>query len=387
MDDDRQDLTVDARSSGASGAVERPARPLLDPLDRLVRLIGDDGPSLALMAGLSIIASGTAVFGHIVIADDWRHVMQPGFNIDIALSSGRWLHALTIALLGADLVAPAVTLAAMLALWWVGLVAVGRSAGLDQTGRFLLLAVFTFNPLLAAFIGFETNHIAGGLSVLFCLMSGLTALRLADRVAPDTPGTVFRVADAPGVLVPMALFAAGAAGFQQFAVLMPMAVATVWGARLMRGEAVTLAGALRRAWIVLAVMLGGLALYALSVVVVLAVAGAETAGGVYALEGGYAVRDFQAVAAFRRFASHLVQFLFLPQAGVPLIAKLLVLAALGIVALHAFRALASGERRLAGIIVLGLVAGLILLPWMLGLIRIASPYYYRALAPVALSWA
>lgn len=382
------------RDAGEGDAAHRAAPTDTDIIALIRRLIGEDGPVLALMALLSIIALGPSVFSHVLAGDDWPHAVQRGFNIDIALGSGRWLHAATILFLGADLVAPPITLSLMLVLWWAGLLAVGREAGLDRSARFVLLALFTFNPILTGFLGFETNAIAGGLSVLLCLLAGCATMRVVagggvggggEVVGGGAPEMLRRV-DVGRIALPAALLAVGAAGFQQFAVLMPMAAAVICAARLARGGTITFDGMARLAVVVGITFLLGVLLYALLTSLIMALTGSATLGSQYSLVSNYPVMEYQLVAGMRLFASAMFQFLFLPQTAIPLIAKLLVLALIALIVLASLRQIRVG-RPLGGLMVMALIGVLLVSPWLLGFLRIGGLYYYRALAPLALTWA
>ncbi|MEM6488961.1 MAG: hypothetical protein AAF677_11965, partial [Pseudomonadota bacterium] len=186
-----------------------------------------------------------------------------------------------------------------------------------------------------------------------------------------------------GVGSAVVLYAVGAAGFQQLAVMAPMAFAFCWLAAL--GRARPQPGARRGIAVVLALAVGGTALYyalAQGVLAVLDVG--NDANPYYSSVDGFVDSQLRLHHALRRAGSHILQFLLLPQAAIPWSAKLL---ALALMIAAAWRVLARRMPHGARLLAAALGAGLVLGPWLLGTVRVGEVYHYTALTPVALIWA
>lgn len=359
----------------------------LAPVERvLARLVAPNALALAAVFALSVVVLGPYAFDHLIARDDWGQILVRDFQYDIVLSHGRWLHFLTLWALGGDLVAPSVSLFAMVALWWLALLHLCRVMDLSRPlDVFLVLAVFTMNPVMIDMIGFETNHLAAGLAVLAGVLSGTTAWALSERVVEGGR----RRRDLGLLGTAAALFAVAAAGFQQFALLAPMGFAVLAAARLAAEPAREATGrrlAIRAGALAASAVLG-FGLYVILAQLTWTLSGeSEAIAEHYDQTGGFIENQLQANAAARRFASAFAQFLFLPRHGVPWAATI---AFLGLLAVLTGRlaGLAAAGKRSAALAVAALVGTLLVTPWLLGLVRLSNVYYYSALSPLALTWA
>ncbi|MEL6575237.1 MAG: hypothetical protein AAFQ81_05030 [Pseudomonadota bacterium] len=179
----------------------------------------------ALLFGIAWIAYGIHAAGMNYSIDDWWFVLDPDRIGLVVIGSGRWMHSIAITFLSGGLIAPGVTLFAMLAMQAIAIGLLLHEMGCrDRVVAFFAIALLIFHPMGVESVQIEQNHIAVGLSHLLLIVSGILTWRAARTLtSTGIDRSVFVNAAAA---VP--LFATGAAGFQQFAVLGAIAFFALW---------------------------------------------------------------------------------------------------------------------------------------------------------------
>ncbi len=229
-------------------------------------------------AALGLAAYGFAMANFTLAGDEWFSVF-PGSSLDTdyVMWAGRWLMPVVWAVTGNGAMAPFVTLvAAVLLLVTAGLIAASAWRFTRAWSVFAVAALFVTCPLLTDSLSFEQAHISSPLAMVLVAAGGWLVSRHAGS-------RLLRSAAVAGLLV------WSLASYQPTALVLAV---VVLGGEVRRAAAEG-SGYWRAAWPrwleVLAAVLAGVAVYAVSVRLAWWVAGTDPSAGhdAYSLVSGY----------------------------------------------------------------------------------------------------
>ncbi|MEL6766819.1 MAG: glucosyltransferase domain-containing protein [Pseudomonadota bacterium] len=348
----------------------------------------------AILFALSWIAYGIHAAGMNHSLDDWWFVLDPDRIGLVVVGSGRWMHGLAITVLSGGLIAPGVTLFAMLAMQAIAIGLLLNEMGCrSRVIALLAMALLLFHPMGIESVQIEQNHIAVGLSHLMLIISGILTWRVALALsASPRPWRGAALNAAAAVL----LFAIGSAGFQQFAVLGAIAFFALWASEALRGNGsqpgTGMAGIRIAVWrlaVLGVVSVLGIALYYASAFGAKALFGVPSQYAYYNIASGFvSSRDILAlkgeslprvILKFWTEAQHLIAW--------PETLALIAITVLAVAAGARTIAGATGASAqvLAAVGFAGAIGTALLLPFVLPGIRGHDAYSFNALAPLAFS--
>ncbi len=335
----------------------------------------------ALGAGaLGLAAYGFAMANFTLAGDEWFSVF-PGSSLDTsyALWAGRWLMPVVWAVTGNGAMAPFVTLAAaVLLLVTAGLVAASAWRFTRAWSVFAVAALFVTCPLFTDSLSFEQAHISSPLAMVLAATGGWLVLR-------HEGGRLIRTAVVAGLLV------WSLASYQPTALVLAIVVLGGEVRRVAASGAAYWKVAWPRWLEVLATLLAGAAVYALSVRVSWWITGTDPAAGhgSYSLVGGYpALGDLPALV--RSGLRTVGRFWFGSTALFPISLKSLGLALIGAGTAAAVWAASrrTGESRWgrggAVVWVMGLAAASMVVPFTVLFLRADPPSGARVFGTVGL---
>jgi len=342
---------------------------------------------------MAFIAYGAHAFNVTPVADDWGALVLPDHQYRLQVSVGRWLQAVVWALLDDKVFASSFTVSAFFILNALAALLTLKWLSIDGAfNRFVFLGLFLFFPFWAENFAVNQNHVALGLAVLLAILSGLSGLIAVDCFARR--GSQVETAKlCAWILLGALLFSLSASLNQALAPLTPMTMLAV-GLRKLLGsqeEARTTKAALTIILAGAVICLLGLLFYAVEVYY------SQKIMNVTALEGSYRLSNSligslsEAQDTIIGFLDFFSSFLFESTHLFPLSSKIVFLAA---IILSAQAIILAGIKRkrfghkAAFIFWCGLfLFGILVLPWVLGMLREENTYRYRALMPVAMSYA
>ncbi|MEO1723082.1 MAG: glucosyltransferase domain-containing protein [Pseudomonadota bacterium] len=349
----------------------------------------------ALLFAISWLAYGVHAASMLHSMDDWWFGHEQERIGHRVVSAGRWMHGLAITFLSGGHIAPGVTLFTMLALQAMAIALLLHEMGCrDRLVAFFAMALLLFHPMGIESVQIEQNHIAVGLSHLLGIGGGILAWRAARHRPSDKADLARAGANGAGAIAALTV---GAAGFQQFIVLGPIAFFALWAAETLRedetGGPTTLRDAIRlviwRLGMIGAIFALGTLSYYASAFAAKALVGTETVLQYYDIATGFvsnanilALKGESLPRVILKFwgeAQHLIAW---PET-LALIAITLLACFAGLRTIR----LRSGvpTRMVAAVGWGGALGTALLLPFVLPGIRGHDAYSFNALAPLAFS--
>ena len=256
----------------------------------------------------------------------------------------------------------------------------------SRSGFFLFVGLFVFSPLWAEHINFELNHASIGLGALFGSLAGFLSWRVVHQIQTRERSAAKIGARA---LTAAFLFSLSASCNQALALLglMTFLLALLNRACQLESVPVTARVYIGAVGILFAVFGVGLLLYAAEVTVARAIADVDSPEGYYGLRSSLVSTPEELAISLNRLGAHLYQFFFRGQHLYPFFTKVSsLLGALTFLCIVMARVTHSGNvHRLIVVVTIALViAGFILTPWSLGVLRVPDSYRYNGIVGASL---
>jgi hypothetical protein len=356
------------------------------------QLASGNGAALFAVTLLAFAAFGAHAFNMNLVADDWGALIIPDHQYLAQVRVGRWLQAVVWVLLDYKAFASSFTLAGLFGLnLLAGLIALKWLSIDGALNRFIFLGLLLFFPFWAEIYIFNQNHVAIGLATFLAVAAGVAGLR-ATRLILDVRARNRLLITTAWILLGALAFSLSASLNQALVPLSPMLAAGVALQSLLEGKGAPARKEALAAIALNAVVCGlGAVFYALEVAASRAVMSVDELGRGYAISGSLITSWSGFKESLIRLLHYFDSFLFGSHHLFPLFPKIIFLLAIGIlvatVARVAFRQDGAAKKAGHAALAILLILGLILLPWVLGLLREQNTYRFRALTPAGMSYA